>query len=167
MTKKHRRNNQIKAEKVRVIDEEGEQLGIMKLDKALKLAQKNDLDLVEVASKANPPVCKIMDFGKFNYQQQKKKGGRQEKTVLKKVGIKFNTSHHDLQTRVRQAESFLNKGNQVQLNMFLRGRENALRDRAKKKMQEFVEMLKEKVEIQIEDKSSRKSNKLKFNITKQ
>ena len=166
MSKKHRRNNQIRAKKVRVVDQKGEQLGIMKTKEALKKARQNDLDLVEVAAKAKPPVCRIMDFGKFKYQQEKKKSGGKEKSTLKKVGIKFNTSPHDLQTKLRQTTSFLNDGNQVQLNMFLRGRENALRGRAKKKMYEFVDMIKEKFDVKIEDKSSRKSNKLKFNITK-
>jgi len=166
LSKKHRRNNQIKADKVRVIDQDGEQLGIMELKKALKKARQKDLDLVEVASKAKPPVCRIMDFGKFKYEQEKKKGGGKEKTTLKKLGIKFNTSPHDLQTKLRKVESFLEKGNQVQLSMFLRGRENALRGRAKDKMNEFVDMIKEDFDIKVEDKSSRKSNKLKFNITK-
>jgi len=127
----HRINNEIRAPEVRVIDDQGQNLGIMALDQALALARERGLDLIEIAPQANPPVAKIMSFGKYKYTQQRE--ARKTKTrrdVVKTVRITFGAGLHDLEIRARQAEEFLAEGNRVQIEMRLRGREKGKRDLA-------------------------------------
>ncbi|MCK5554541.1 MAG: translation initiation factor IF-3 [Deltaproteobacteria bacterium] len=119
-------NRRIKAREVRVIDPEGKQLGIMSLDDALNMAMEMDLDLVEVADKSDPPVCRIMDHGKFKYQQSKKSQESRKKQViihLKEIKLRPKTDEHDFQFKVRHMERFLKEGNKVKVSMIFRGRE--------------------------------------------
>lgn len=121
-------NRQIRAEKVRVIDDEGKQLGVMTLRDALEAAERVQLDLVEVAPNAEPPVCKISDYGKLRYEQSKKeKEGRKAQHVIKVKEIKVSATitEHDLDIKIRQARTFLEKGNKVKVSCFMRGREMA------------------------------------------
>ena len=151
MLKKPLINNQIRSPKVRVIDDKGEQLGVMDIREALQEALQSNLFLVQVTTKAEPPVCKIMDYGKYLYQLQKKeKAGKKTKVELKSIRVRYNISIHDLETRVKQSEKFLRKGNPVRIEMQLRGREKALQDFAREKMSKFLELLRDKVEIKIE-----------------
>ena len=151
MLKKPLINNQIRSPKVRVIDEKGEQLGVMDIKEALQEALQSGLFLVQVTQKAEPPVCKIMDYGKYLYQLQKKeKAGKKTKVELKSIRLRYNISIHDLETRVRQAEKFLKKGNPVRIEMQLRGREKALQNFAREKISKFLELLKSKIEIKID-----------------
>lgn len=144
-------NNQIRAEKVRLIDEEGKQLGVFSLADALKLARERNLDLIQVTEKIDPPVCKIGDFGKYLYQiqkkeREKKKGGEE----VKGIRLTFNISDHDLETRVNQAEKFLKKGNKIKIEMILKGREKELADFAKEKIKKFFNFLEKRIPIKIE-----------------
>lgn len=144
-------NNQIRAEKVRLIDEEGKQLGVFSLADALKLARERNLDLIQVTEKIDPPVCKIGDFGKYLYQiqkkeREKKKGGEE----IKGIRLTFNISDHDLETRVNQAEKFLKKGNKIKIEMILKGREKELADFAKEKIKKFFNFLEKRIPIKIE-----------------
>jgi len=136
-------NHQIRASEVRLIDETGKQLGVVDLQKALQQAKERNLDLIQVTEKTDPPVCKIMDYGKYLYQQQKK-----EKLTTKKQGgeikgirISFNMAEHDLRVRARQAEKFLKTGNKIRVEMRLRGREKALGNVAREKITKFLEIL--------------------------
>lgn len=116
----------------------------MDTQNALSLAREKDLDLIEVAGKANPPVCKLQDLGKFVYQQQKIARQQKNKRTyveVKSVRLTPRISKNDMQMRAKQAEKFLNEGNRVQINMALRGREKALKDFAKGRIQEFLQML--------------------------
>ncbi len=109
-----------------MIDPEGKQLGIMSLDDALNMAMEMDLDLVEVADKSDPPVCRIMDHGKFKYQQSKKSQESRKKQViihLKEIKLRPKTDEHDFQFKVRHMERFLKEGNKVKVSMIFRGRE--------------------------------------------
>jgi translation initiation factor IF-3 len=111
-----------------VIDDEGRQLGVLNIRDALETAERAGLDLVEVAPSAEPPVCKITDYGKLRYEQSKKeKEGRKAQHVIKVKEIKVSATitEHDLGIKVRQAHSFLEKGNKVKVSCFLRGREMA------------------------------------------
>jgi translation initiation factor IF-3 len=111
---------------VRVIDPNGEQLGIMALDDALALARKYELDLVEVSPKSNPPVCRVMDYGKYKYQQSKKtQEGRKKGTFIqvKEVKVRPKTEEHDLQIKIRNIRRFLAKGHKVKVSLMFRGRE--------------------------------------------
>jgi translation initiation factor IF-3 len=111
---------------VRVVDSNGEQAGIMPLEDALRMAESQDLDLVEVAAVADPPVCRIMDFGKYQYLQKKKaQESRKKQTavVVKEVKIRSRTDSHDIDFKVGHIRRFLEKGHRVKVSVFFRGRE--------------------------------------------
>lgn len=116
-------NQEIRHDQVRLIGDEGEQLGVMSAREARYVADEAGLDLVEVAPKAQPPVCKIMDYGKFKYQQSKKESKKTDTVSLKTVRLRPKTDDHDLQTKLNRAQRFLEKGNQVRFVMQMRGRE--------------------------------------------
>lgn len=121
-----RRNQRIKVPQIRVISPEGTQLGIMQTDKALSLAQQFNLDLVEVAPNAVPPVCRIMDFGKYVYEEQKKVSHvKSTASKLKEIEFTARIAENDFHTKIRHAEEFLDKGNKVKLRLKFRGRELA------------------------------------------
>ncbi|MBP8257209.1 MAG: translation initiation factor IF-3 [Opitutaceae bacterium] len=121
-----RRNQRIKVPQIRVISPEGTQLGIMQTDKALSLAQQFNLDLVEVAPNAVPPVCRIMDFGKYVYEEQKKVSHvKSTASKLKEIEFSARIAQNDFHTKIRHAEEFLDKGNKVKLRLKFRGREMA------------------------------------------
>jgi translation initiation factor IF-3 len=119
-------NRDIRAKEVRVISAEGEQVGIVLLDEALRIAEENGLDLVEVAPNASPPVCRIMDYGKYRYQQTKKiKDAKKKQTVIqvKEVKLSPKTEEHDLRYKIEHIRRFLNEGNRVKITIAFRGRE--------------------------------------------
>ncbi|HSH40227.1 MAG TPA: translation initiation factor IF-3 [Chthoniobacterales bacterium] len=120
-------NGRIRAREVRVImGSTGEQLGVMKLSDALRRAQSIGMDLVEVAPTANPPVCKIVDFGKYRYDLSKQeKDKKHSGTKLKEIKFRVNIDAHDYETKMRHAEAFLDKGNKVRAQLQFRGREMA------------------------------------------
>ncbi len=137
-TNQNRINEKITAPQVRVIGTDGQQLGIMPTTQALELAKSQNLDLVEISAKAEPPVCKIIDFGKFIYQKEKQMRQRKGRTVeIKNIRISFNIALNDLKTKAKQAENFLTKGDRVRIEILLHGREKAFSDLAKKKLEEF------------------------------
>jgi translation initiation factor IF-3 len=110
---------------VRVIDADGAQLGVMAPEEALRVAQQRELDLVEVAPTASPPVCRIMDYGKYRYTQKKKAQESRKKSaavVLKEVKVGSQTSNHDVDFKVGHIRSFLGEGHRVKVSVFFRGR---------------------------------------------
>ena len=116
------------AKVVRVIDEAGEQLGIMDTKEALGIAENRGFDLVEVSGKTDPPVCRIMDYGKFKYQQSKKLHDAKKKQVvirIKEIKLRPKTEEHDFQFKVKHARNFLQDGNKVKVTLQYRGREMA------------------------------------------
>ena len=124
-----RRNDRIRASEVRVIGPEGTNLGVMHPKKALALAQNVGLDLIEISPGASPPVCRILDFGKFLYEESKKnKETKQQTTKLKEIKFRVRIDEHDFETKLRRAEGFLNHGHKVKLSLQFRGRENEHRD---------------------------------------
>lgn len=126
---------------MRVIDENGKNLGIFPLSEALKLAQEKGLDLVEISEKANPPVTKICNYGKFLYQKEKEERQRRAKErfdELKILRLSLGISDHDLDFKVRQLENFLEKYSKVQIELLLRGREKGKQDLAKQKLEKFL-----------------------------
>jgi translation initiation factor IF-3 len=121
-----RRNLRIKVPQIRVISPEGTQLGIMQTDKAFQLAQQFNLDLVEVAPNAVPPVCRIMDFGKYVYEEQKKSShSKATASKIKEIEFTARIEQHDYETKLRHAEEFLDHGNKVKMRLKFRGREMA------------------------------------------
>lgn len=136
-----RANERIFADPVILIDEKGEHIGETPLSEALVMADEAGLDLVEVSPKAKPPVCKIIDHGKFQYTQAKqyRQSQAQQKTVSTKgVRIGLRTDKHDLEFKKKQAEKFLSKGNKVKIEIVLRGREKAHQDLARENIQNFL-----------------------------
>lgn len=117
-------NNQIRARELRVIDEEGENLGVLSFADALAKAQSLELDLIEISPNAVPPVAKIMDFGRYQYQEQKKQ--KQTKGPVggetKSLQVKIGTGEHDLELKAKKASEFLKEGHRVKINLFLPGR---------------------------------------------
>lgn len=131
---------------MRVIDENGEQLGILPTHEALAMAQERDLDLVEVAPNARPPVCRLMDYGKFRYEQSKREREarkRQKVLTLKEVRMSPKIDSHDLQIKMRNAERFLKDGDKVKITVRFRGREIVHADIARQKLTEMAEELKD------------------------
>lgn len=121
-----RRNLRIKAPQIRVISPEGRQLGILETGQAIKLAQQFNLDLVEVAPTAQPPVCRIMDFGKYMYEESKKHHHNKPAAgKIKEIEFTVRIEQHDFITKIRHAEEFLDHGNKVKLRLKFRGREMA------------------------------------------
>ena len=140
--KRQRVNDQIKITPLRVIGTDGEQLGILERDEALRIASDAGLDLVEVAPNVRPPVCKIMDFGKFKYQQAKKTHkGKSHEVKMKEIRVRPKTEAHDLEFKIRRARDFIEEGDKVMVNMLFRGRELSHLDFAAQNMQAFVEEL--------------------------
>ena len=148
-------NEQIRVPQVQVVDEKGENLGSLDTYKAIQMAKERGLDLVEIAPTAKPPVCKIIDSGKYKYQQSKKE--QQQKTKQKKVetkGIRIGlvTSSHDLEYKAKNTEKFLSAGNKVKIEIKLRGREKAHADSAREKLNAFLELVTVKYKIEEEPK---------------
>lgn len=117
-------NQKIRVKEVRLVDSDGAQLGIIPIDEALDLSRNKDLDLVEVAPTAKPPVCKIMDFGKYKYQMSKKQSNKKAPD-LKEVKLRPRIGDHDLHLKIRNLRKFLDHGHKVKVSMFFRGRERA------------------------------------------
>ncbi|NQT92178.1 MAG: translation initiation factor IF-3, partial [Lentisphaerae bacterium] len=129
----HRINQQIRAARVRVIDGEGNQLGIMTVPEAMEQARNGGVDLVEVSPLARPPVCRIMDYGRFKYQQKKKTQEAKKNTKIvqvKEIKVRPKTDGHDLETKLRQIREFLEEGHKVKVTMRFRGREIIYAERA-------------------------------------
>jgi translation initiation factor IF-3 len=132
-------NSEIRATTVRVIDE-GKQLGIIPLSDALEMAAKAGLDLVEVSPNSTPPVCRIMDYGKFRYQQSKKQQvAKKSQSIIqvKEIRIRPKTEEHDLQVKIRQIRKFLGQNDKVKVAMMFRGREIAYADMGRKIMDDI------------------------------
>ena len=141
---RQRVNDQIKITPLRVIGTDGEQLGILERDEAIQMAQDAGLDLVEVAPNVRPPVCRIMDYGKYKYDQAKKSHKSRAKShevKQKEIRVRPKTEKHDLAFKIRRAREFLEEGDKVMVNMLFRGREMTHLDFAAQNMQAFVEAL--------------------------
>ena len=165
---KTRINRGITSKEVRLIDDEGGQVGVVPTAAALAMAEGKGLDLVEVAPQSEPPVCKIMNYGKYIYALKKKersishnKGGE-----MKGIRITFNISDHDLETRTKQSEKFLKSGDKIRLEMRLRGREKAHQDFAKEKIKKFLEILNNAIPIRIERDLKKESRGMTMIISK-
>lgn len=140
-----RMNYEIVAKEVRVIDDEGEMLGVMPPRDAVRMAEDRGLDLIEVAPNANPPTCKIMDYGKYKYEQKKKAQVSKKNQVVidvKEIQLRPRTEEHDLETKLRHAKRFLEDGDKVKFNLRFKGREMAHSELGHKLMAKVIEELK-------------------------
>lgn len=137
-------NEQIRDREVRVVSSDGEQLGIMSAKDAMKLAREADLDLVKIAPRAKPPVVKIIDYGKYRYEQtrKEKEAKKKQKTIdVKEVRLSPNIDKNDLNTKINQARKFLSKGDKVKVTLRFRGRELAHVNTSKVILDEFAAAL--------------------------
>ena len=144
-------NEQIRDREVRLIGENGEQLGIMSVREAMKLAEEAELDLVKIAPTAKPPVCKIIDYGKYKYEQSRreKEAKKKQKTVeVKEVRMSPNIDANDLNTKVNNAKKFILKGNKVKVTLRFRGREMAHVQQSKHILDDFADMLKDVAQVE-------------------
>lgn len=144
-------NEQIRAPVVRLIDPDGKQLGIVERNKALQIAEERGLDLVEVAPDATPPVCRIMDYGKYRYEQSKKERSSRKKqhtVTVKEIRLSPRTEIHDIQTKCRQAREFLEDGNRVKVTVRFRGREVARTDFGEQVMNKVIELLEDVAKVE-------------------
>ena len=134
-------NERIRVPHVRLIGPDSKQLGIVAIQKALELANQYELDLVEVAPTANPPVCRIIDFSKFKYDEEKKEREakkHQKQGKLKEIRLKPNIDNHDYETKLKQVTGFLKKKDKVKINLFFRGRQMEHRDLGKRVLDRFI-----------------------------
>ena len=148
-------NEQIRDREVRLIGQDGEQLGVMPITEAMKLAREAELDLVKIAPTAKPPVCKIIDYGKYRYEQarKEKEAKKKQKTIeIKEVRLSPNIDENDLNTKVNAARKFIEKGNKVKVTLRFRGREMAHMSKSKYILDDFAESL---ADIAVVDKPSK------------
>lgn len=153
-------NEMITDEKVRLIDENGTQIGIVTSDEALELANNKKLDLVKISPNAQPPVCKIMDYGKYRYEQHKReKENRKNQKVIetKEIRLSLNIEDHDLETKVKSAIKFLKSGDKVKISLRLRGRELSNIDMAIDVVNKFNEKIGDIANVDVSPKLEGKS----------
>ncbi|MDO8494089.1 MAG: translation initiation factor IF-3 [Deltaproteobacteria bacterium] len=157
-------NHRIRVPEVRVIAADGSQAGVLQTRDALRMAQDAGLDLVEVSPQAKPPVCKIMDFGKFKYEQDKlKREAKKKQTVVqvKEVKVRPATDQHDLETKLKHIRRFLSEGNKAKITVRFRGREMAHKELGRAMLNRMIEALKEYVKI---DQEPRMEGKMLFAV---
>ena len=150
-----RANRNIKATEVRVVDQNGEMLGVLELEDALRKAKYASLDLVEVSPNAEPPVCKILDFGKFKYENQKKNHDARKKqkiVSLKEIKLRPNIDPHDFGIKLKRVIKFLESGDKVKISMRFRGREIANQEAALGLMKQVKEATEEIAKIEVNPK---------------
>jgi translation initiation factor IF-3 len=136
---------------VRVVGVDGSQLGILRVEEALELAQSQGFDLVEVAPTAEPPVCRIMDYGKFRYEQQKKQQEARKKQTtiqLKEIKLRPKTDDHDFQTKVKHIRRFIEAGDRCKVTVFFRGREIVHNEKGKEILERVVEEIKDIAKVE-------------------
>lgn len=154
-------NDEIRINQIFLIDEEGEQHGVVDTEMALDMAIEKGLDLVEVAPDSRPPVCKILDYGKFKYLAKKKEHDAKKKqhhVVVKEVRVRPKIENHDLETKLRKAREFIAAGDKLQVTMLFRGRERNFRDRGLMVMDDIKERLSDVAKV--EQQPSREGNRL-------
>src|SRR5438067_8293649 len=140
-------NDRIRAREVRVIDNEGNQLGVMQPFEALKIARERGLDLVEISPNANPPVCKIQDYGKFLYEKEKQERAakkHQKVITVKEVKFRINVDEHDYQTKKNHVLRFLDDGDKVKATIFFRGREMTRQSLGRQILERLIKDVEEK-----------------------
>ncbi len=165
----YRINQYIRLPKIFLIDENNEKIGEIETFKALQMAQERELDLVEINPKVQPPIVKIMDFGKFKYQKEKeiqKQKARQRKGEVKGIRLSLRINPHDLEIRLKQAAKFLEENNKLKIEMVLKGREKQHLDLANQIINDFINKINSAVEIKQEQPLSRQGGRLAVVLAK-
>jgi translation initiation factor IF-3 len=147
---KHRLNHQIRAKEIRLIDQDGKMVGVVNSNEALRMAEIRELDLVEISPAANPPVCKIMDYSKFLYEQQKREKIQKRQQInqqMKELRFTWRTATHDFNFKSKHAREFLEDGNKVKATVMFRGREITHQEVGEVLLKRFVEGLEDIAKI--------------------
>lgn len=147
----HRINEEIQAREVRLIDEEKKQVGVIPIDQALALARQKELDLVEISPEASPPVCRLLNYGKFLYSLQKKAHEaqrHQRKVQIKEIKFTPGIGEHDIEVKLRKIREFLQDGNKVKVTVWLRGRQKRKPEMLDTMVLRIMEILKEMADIE-------------------
>jgi len=155
-------NEKIRAPEVRVIDENNEMLGVLATKKAIVMAKERELDLVAVSPKAQPPVAKFIDYGNFKYQQEKaakKQKSQQKRTEVKDIRLSPRIGKHDLDVRLKQGEKFLRRGDKLNIEILLKGRERQHPEIAKEVINNFIAEISKILEVKIEQEPKKQGNK--------
>jgi len=155
-------NEKIRSPQVKVIDENNEMLGVLDTPKAIEIAKDRGYDLVAVSPKAQPPVCKLLDYGSFKYQKEKslkKQKAQQKKGGLKEIRLSVRIGQHDLETRKKQAEKFLNKGDKLTITVILKGRERQHPELAKDLINNFINKIEQSIPVNTEQEPKKQGNK--------
>ena len=165
----YRKNDKIEAPEVRLLGTENENIGVMKTAEALAMAREQEVDLVEINPKADPPVCKLIDFAQFKYQKEKearKQKAKAHVAELKGIRLSIRISSGDMEVRRKQAEKFLERGDKVRIEIILRGRERGKADIAVEVIKKFVELLSEDRELRYEQEVTRQGGKMTAIVVK-
>ncbi len=157
-------NEKIRSPEVRVIDEEGQMLGVFPTKQAIDMAKERELDLVAVSPKAQPPVARFLNYGNFKYQQEKsakKQKSQQRKTEVKDIRLSPRIGKHDLEFRLKQADKFLKRGDKINIEIILKGRERQHPELAKEIINDFINTINSQItEIEIEQAPKKQGNKI-------
>jgi len=144
-------NNQIRASELRIIGSEGENLGIMSIKDALELANRQNLDLIEISPTSNPPIAKVMNYGKFQYEQnkkQKKTKAHAKQTETKSIQVKIGTGDHDLDLKAKTASKWLREGHRIKIELFLAGRAKYMEEKfLKERLDRVLKLITENYKI--------------------
>ena len=143
-------NDAIRAQEVRLISEDGGLIGIVDIREALEIAEKRDLDVVEISPNANPPVCKVIDYGKYKYEQQKREKINKKKQhiiTVKEVRFRPHTDTHDIETKVRKIREFVEEGDRVKISVMFRGREMAHQEMGRDTLNKVIALLEDVAKI--------------------
>ena len=143
-----RLNDQIRAAMIRLVDESGEQVGLVPLEEGLRMAKEADKDLVEVAPDADPPVCRLLDYGKYKYRQKKRQHHKQHSSQIKEIRLHPKTGQHDIDYRLAHAQQFLEEGHRVLVTVFFKGREMVHIDIGREMLAKFAEPLAEVAKVE-------------------
>jgi len=149
-------NDRIRAKEVRLIDAEGKQAGVIPLESAKQAAQEAGLDLVEVSAGANPPVCKIMDYGKYKYRQKKKHHTRHHEVKVKEVRLRPHTDKHDIEVKLKKAREFIEKKDKVTVTLVFKGRELNFVHEGTEILNRFVEAMTDIAKVENQSRLERK-----------
>ena len=148
-------NRDINADEVRVIGTDGEQIGIISIGRALEMANEQEMDLVEVSPEAKPPVCRIMDYGKYKYERTKKQQESKKKQKafqVKEIKVRPKTDDHDLETKVKHVRKFIDNKDKVKITLVFRGREITMKEQGQEVLEKVVEMTKDFAQIEQQPK---------------
>lgn len=169
MQQRYRVNEWIRVPEVRLVDEKGGHLGVVPTAQAIAIARERELDLVEVSPLAQPPVAKILDFNKLKYEagkERKREKAKQKRVEIKGVRLSLRISQHDTETRLLQAQKFLNDNDKVKIELILRGRERQHKDLAERIIQNFIGAIHRTIPVKVEQGVTAQGGKLSTIIVK-